>query len=599
MEINELIKIAEYLKLQNVSGELRNLEQRLQGNNIPLILPLVGEFSSGKTSLLNVLTDSKQLEVATKPTTATIYQLHFGQEKQSATIVKADGSEETIESIDKLDNSVLGDIPLVKIYDTSTRVPKELILVDTPGLSSPDPKHKDALINFLPQADALLMTVDCNQQITNSLLRFIEESNLAGRKVYLIVTKCDTKPAADIENIKNYISDNCKLPMEHVICISAQKEELSEFYSLIDKLIKNKKEILISSVNARIESLKILLSENIKQLLKLPNSTEELEEALYKHKDIIKKTNEEIDGLISSVKYSVEEVSEEMIRHYQSLLFQRLDMLLAQKGDNLTAEANTIVNSASALVMTEYRNKITQELSKQAEDSSFFIRSAVTRLDLSNLEGPNSEINIDIDDIGHEMDKNIAKGLQVAAIAAVAVAAFPAAANATISATGITASSVRSASTMASVADTATDVGSILYMRKLRRYSTKMVQAGSKFAENYNTVQNKMSPKVKGVIESLVGKATEHLLAKPKRRRIINDIIEQQLIPDFTFRMEHNINVILSGLQGAISEESEQILAEHSAQISELKNAIEAQNGEYQKKISTLQEYHKTLNYKK
>lgn len=468
-----------------------------------------------------------------------------------------------------------------------------MILVDTPGLSSPDSKHKDVLISFLPQADALLMTVDCNQQITNSLLRFIEESNLAGRKVYLIITKSDTKHPADMENIKDYIAKNCKLPMEHIVCVSAQKEDLSEFYDLVDKLIKNKKELLISSVNARLENLKILLSENIKQLLMLPNSTEELEESLYKQKDTIRKTTREIDDLISSVKYSVEDVSDEMNRRYQSLLFQRLDMLLAQNGDNLTSEANTIINSASALVMAKYRTKITQELSKHAEKSSFFIRSAVTRLDLSNLEGPNSEINIDLNDIGHEMDKNIAKGLQIAAIAAVAVAAAGSVAGA-----GITASSARSVSTVASVADTATDVGSILYMRKLKNYSAKIVQTGSKIAENYNTVQNRMSPKVKGVIESLVGKATEHLLAKPQRRRKINDIIEQQLVPDFKFRMEHNINVILSGLQEAIREESEQIFTEHSAQIAELKSEIEAQNGEYQKKISTLQKYQKKLNNK-
>ena len=72
MDTKALIEIAEYLKSESVANELRKLDQRLQDSNVALTLPLVGEFSSGKTSLINALTDSKQLEIATKPTTATI-----------------------------------------------------------------------------------------------------------------------------------------------------------------------------------------------------------------------------------------------------------------------------------------------------------------------------------------------------------------------------------------------------------------------------------------------------------------------------------------------------------------------------------------------
>lgn len=594
MNIKELIEIATYLKLNEVVIELEQLEQRLQNPRTPLVLPLVGEFSAGKTSLLNALTDSKQLEVATQPTTSTIYELHFGQEKQYATIIQKDGQEVVVESIASLDNSQLGDVPLIKIYDTSTRVPRDLILVDTPGLSSPDQKHKDALIRFLPQADALLITVDCNQQITNSLLRFIEECNLVGRKVYLIITKCDTKPVTDMVSIKAYISENCNLPMEYVVCVSAQKENLSEFYDLIEKLLESKQQILVSSIQARVETLKVLLQENIVQLLQLPNSVQGLEEELAEQKNQIGNLRREIDDMISSVKCSIEDVSDDMNRRYKSLLFQRLESLLAQKSNNMTAEANTIVNSTSALIMSEYRNKMTQELSKRVKDCSFFIRSAVTRLDLSNLEGPNSVVNIDLDGIGHEMDKNIAMGIQFAAVAAVAIAAFPVSPNAAVGGAG-----AAGLSRLVSVADTATDVGSMIYTRRLiKRCSIgaqNVIQTGTKFAEKYSDIQSQITPKAKGMLEGWVGKITE-LWAKPKRRRVINEFVEQQLLPEFVIQMQHNMNIILSGVRDSISQESEQMIAEQYRHISELKDAIEAQNGDYQKKILTLKEYQTALN---
>lgn len=613
MDTKALIEIAEYLKSESVANELRKLDQRLQDSNVALTLPLVGEFSSGKTSLINALTDSKQLEIATKPTTATIYLLHFGQDRQYATIHRADNSEETVEAIGSLKNSELADVPLVDIYDTSTRVPRDLVLVDTPGLSSPDARHKDALIGFLPKADAILMAVDCNQQITHSLLRFVEETKLAGRKVYLIVTKCDTKPASDRESIKRYIAENSKLPMEHIACVSAQQDDLTEFYDLIAKLSQSKKEILGAAVRARLEILKEELKKSVSELLKQPSSTEGLEKELSGHKRQVEEVEREVKHLISSVKYSVEDVSDEISRNYQGKLFQRLDALINQNESNqsnLNAEANTIIKSTSLQVMAEYRRRITQELTEQSAKASPFIQSAVTRLDISGLEAPELSMNIDLDSMGHKYDKAIAKGLQAVAIAAIAIPVGVAAMNAATAATGTVAgtagtvgseaaaatSSARLA-TVASVADTVTDVGSIRSTRKLRKSlrMAQLVQQGKEVAANYETIDSKVAPKMKGFVEGIVSTFTDRM-AKPRRLRIMHDFIEQQLAPVFAEQMQQNGSAILSDLQAAIGDSCKEIIAERTDQISDLMNAIKAQKGEYQQKIAKLKAYNATLN---
>ena len=606
MDTKTLIEIAEYLKSDKVADELKVLEQRLQDDNVTLTLPLVGEFSSGKTSLINALTDSKQLEIATKPTTATIYLLHFGQDRQYATIHRADGSEETMAAIGSLKNSELADVPLIDIYDTSTRVPRDLVLVDTPGLSSPDARHKDALIRFLPEADAILMTVDCNQQITKSLLRFIEESNLAGRKAYLIVTKCDTKPASDRESIKRYIADNSKLPMEHIVCVSAQQDDLAEFYDLIKQLSQSKREILAAAIHGRLESLKEELKRNVSDLLKQPNSTEELEKELSGHQRQAEDVEQEIKHLISSVKYSVDDVSDGISRSYQDKLFQRLDTLINQGNNNqsdLNAEANTIINSASLQVMAEYRRLITQKLTEQAAKGSPFIQSAVTRLDISGLEVPEQSINIDLGGMGHKYDKAITKVLQFAAIAAIAVplgmAAVSAASASTVAsveAAGAAATGTRLATAVSAV-DTVTDVGSIMSTRKLNRTlrMRQLVEKSNLVAKNYTTIDSKVTPKVKGFVESAVSTITDRM-AKPRRLRIMHDFIEQQLVPVFAEQIQQNNSMVLDTLQMAITEECKEIVAERTAQITDLMNAIKAQKGEYQQKIAKLKAYYTTLN---
>ena len=576
MDTKTLIEIADYLKSDKVADELKALERRLQDDNVTLTLPLVGEFSSGKTSLINALTDSKQLEIATKPTTATIYLLHFGQDRQYATIHRTDGSEEAVEAIGSLKNSELADVPLVDIYDTSTRVPRDLVLVDTPGLSSPDARHKDALIRFLPEADAILMTVDCNQQITKSLLRFIEESNLAGRKVYLIVTKCDTKPASDRESIKRYIADNSKLPMEHIICVSAQQDDLAEFYDLIKQLSQSKREILAAAIHGRLESLKEELKKEVNETLKLPNTAEELKEKraeLERQEDEIER---EIKHLISSVRCSVDDVSDEVVRSFQDLLFRRLDALINQRADNMTAEANTIIQSASLKVMTDYRRKIVQEVSKQTAKASSFIQSAVNRLDLSGLEAPEQSMNIDLDSIGHEHDKMIAGGLQLA-VAAATFGAFRA-----LGAVGKAAGAVGKA---AGTANELSKSGRVM----------QFVQKGARVATSTGIIDSQMTPKVKGFVEGIVSTFTDRM-AKPKRLRATHDFIELQLAPVFAEQMQQNGRIILDLLQAEIAEEAKGVSTERKARIADLTNDIDTKSGEYQQKMDRLNAYNTILN---
>ena len=583
MDTKTLIEIAEYLKSDKVADELKALERRLQNDNVTLTLPLVGEFSSGKTSLINALTDSKQLEIATKPTTATIYLLHFGQDRQYAMIHRADGSEEAVEAIGSLKNSELADVPLVDIYDTSTRVPRDLVLVDTPGLSSPDARHKDALIRFLPDADAILMTVDCNQQITKSLLRFIEESNLAGRKVYLIVTKCDTKPASDRESIKRYIADNSKLPMEHIVCVSAQQDDLAEFYALIKQLSQSKREILAAAIHGRLESLKEELKKEVNETLKLPNTAEELKEKRAELERQEEEIEREIKHLISSVRCSVDDVSDEVVRSFQDLLFRRLDALINQRADNMTAEANTIIQSASLKVMTDYRRKIVQEVSKQTAKASSFIQSAANRLDLSGLEAPEQSMNIDLDSIGHEHDKMIAGGLQLAAAAAT-FGAFRA-----LGAVGKAAGTVgKAAGTVGKAA------GTVNKLSKSGRV-IEFVQKGARVATSTGIIDSQMMPKVKGFVEGIVSTFTDRM-AKPKRLRATHDFIELQLAPVFAEQMQQNGRIILDLLQAEIAEEAKGISTERKARIADLTNDIDAKSGEYQQKMDRLKAYNTILN---
>jgi ribosome biogenesis GTPase A len=153
MDIDRLIQIAQDVNLLSEAAQLSYIKQRNADDNCELILPIIGEFSAGKTTLINALTDSKKLETASKPTTATIYEIHFGCESCYAEVFDDEGNKNRIDDISSLINDDLAGSLVVNVFDTSKRIPSGIILVDTPGLSSPDPRHKQTLVDFLPKAD--------------------------------------------------------------------------------------------------------------------------------------------------------------------------------------------------------------------------------------------------------------------------------------------------------------------------------------------------------------------------------------------------------------------------------------------------------------
>ena len=200
--------------------------------------------------------------------------MHFGSDSCHAEVIDANGNCIEVENINDLKNKELADAKVVTVFDTSKRIPASTIIVDTPGLSSPDPQHKQTLVNFLPKADGILLVTDINQQMTRSLTDFIEMIKLSQRPIYLILTKSDTKSEEDIESAKQYISKNCKIPLKQVAVVSATKNSLEELYSLLDSIQKEKKDILKRVDDQRLKNISKMMLKQVEELMSASLSDE-------------------------------------------------------------------------------------------------------------------------------------------------------------------------------------------------------------------------------------------------------------------------------------------------------------------------------------
>lgn len=596
--IETIRNIAKYLNLNNIISELNDIELRSNEENIPLILPLVGEFSSGKTTLINALTDSKKLETSTKPTTSTIYEIHFGCDFCCAKIINEDGTTYEINDISELKNERLANAEVVTVFDTSKQVPSSTILVDTPGLSSPNPKHKQTLIDFIPKADGIILTVDINQQITKSLTNFIETIKLSNTPIFLVLTKSDTKSDSDIITAKKYISENCQIPLEQVAVVSASTNYLNELYSLLNNIQKDKNEIIKKVDEQRLKNIVKFLSEHIKELMKATSSEKELDEAIKQSQCELNRIKENIDRLISSTIYDIDIITDAISRKFENILYSRLSAIINGKSSNIDMETISAINTTSSLLMNEYRNNINALLNEKAKCQRDFENevslSFFEYMDLSSLQMSNLTYNLNLNEMGHQYDNIIKKGI----IAAVAVTTVAVGAGAASAGTASAAGAISTTGTVTKaidIADTISDIGSIIYhynnKRKIEMTSKALVLA-SNSKDEYTKIENKNQD---GLLELFISTATDKLISKPQRVRAIREYIEHSLSPEFRNGLNHISQSIITFIHNNLKEEASIVINQKNELLNILKSEINDKKELFKQRIKQLHEFQNIL----
>lgn len=589
MEIQKIIEIANSVHRDDIVAELKSLENRLNAPNKEIVMPLVGEFSSGKTSLINALLEGSNLETASKATTATIFEIYFGKEKSYAEVVDGDVVE-VFEKIEDIKNDEVSERELVRVFDTSTKVPSSTILVDTPGLSSSDPKHKIALTNYLPQSDAILLVTDVNQQITKSLTDFVESFKLSNKPIYLVINKCDTKTKEEVENVKRYIAENIKISIEDMVCVSATTGGLDEFYHLIDKIQQNKNEIVNKAIDARVQSVKENLLLYINDLIKNMSSSSSLEDIIDDQQFNLRKINNNIDSLIKDAERRVDDVTDTCKRDFSSSVSSKLESIVAnQSRDGIDANVYSVVNQTSGIMLQNYSKDIVSVLKNLARDR----KSQVDAVPLQGLEALDFsdtimsfdyDYNMDLSSIGHKYDKQIGYGaLTLAAVATVYFAG-----GATVLAGG----------TKTVIKEVGGNIiKSQLGIKGSSTEEGKELTQEEKLRDKYNQkladLQN--NEKVRGAIETSVGWITDQALGKPQRKKAVREYVEGYLIPEFSNHLESRKSDILRSISDLLREEVRNSTQHMEEEIRNLKAQQENEVEAYNERVKVLNEYIKIL----
>lgn len=337
-------------------------------------IAFVGEFSAGKTSIVNrILTqdnpDIPKLPVSTKATTA-IPTYIAGGSVVSYSFISGDGRRKEIleETFKKVSKEVLAQIKgvssLIKYFVMTYKNPNlnGLSILDTPGFNSNDSEDRDRTIDVINECDALFWVFDVNAGTVNrSSISIIKEK--LNKPLYIVINKVDTKSESEIQKVEELIQKTLKeegLKVEQFIRFSS-KASIEDIMTPIHSVKKiESRENFISEIK---EDLEHLLKECKEKVDKQEKSFEEerqngydisddLEEEfilLYKDCDAAKQIPRWETHLFSSNRYEMSKEEYDQLSELLDIIAEERPKIIDYKIDNLIENAEKVQEAYSML----------------------------------------------------------------------------------------------------------------------------------------------------------------------------------------------------------------------------------------------------------
>ena len=296
-------------------------------------IALVGEFSAGKTSIVNRILSQDNpnvplLPVSTKATTAIPTYISGGVGTLfmfvSPNNEQKNISEKTFKRVNKevLDR-IDGMSSLIKYFVMTYKNPNlnNLSILDTPGFNSNDKEDAQRTIEVINECDALFWVVDVNSGTVNrSSLKLIKEH--LKRPLYVIINKVDTKAKSEVDSVEKLISKTFQeegVDVKGFIHFSS-KANIENLMTIIKEVKRD------TSKDTYLENLK----EALMMLKKIKNkAVKDAEKECNTHLNSCNMINEKFDVAMQELGDDCVRASE--IPHYEEHIFRKGNYEMSQE----------------------------------------------------------------------------------------------------------------------------------------------------------------------------------------------------------------------------------------------------------------------------
>jgi GTP-binding protein EngB required for normal cell division len=214
-----------------LSKRLNEIRRQLER---PVRLSFVGNFSVGKSTVINSILGEEVAPVNQTPTTAVICHFRYGDTKRvrfhyedgtfeeegffafkqfsDHSQIDEENDDEQIERIERIDH--------VEIFYPN-EVLREITLVDTPGFGASTEEDEDITRSHLRGADAVCWIFDADEVGKGSEVERIQKLSDEFRSAFALINQCDKKPPHERPKLRRRAEDLVGEHFDDILLYSA------------------------------------------------------------------------------------------------------------------------------------------------------------------------------------------------------------------------------------------------------------------------------------------------------------------------------------------------------------------------------------------
>jgi Dynamin family len=190
--------------------EIRTLLTRLAAGRFKLAV--IGQFSRGKTTLMNALMGEAYLPMGALPMTSVVTTVRYGTRPRA--LVRGHTTalpvEVPVSEVARFVARASAERTRMQVDSVEVEIPAELLrlgfeFVDTPGVGSAIAANTAATLRYLPQADAVVFVTGFDSALTTAEVEFLTSTPEQAGKLFVVINKRDLVTESDAEDVSAYV----------------------------------------------------------------------------------------------------------------------------------------------------------------------------------------------------------------------------------------------------------------------------------------------------------------------------------------------------------------------------------------------------------
>lgn len=194
--LRSALAVARAARDEVIEGEIRALLSRLAEDRFTLAV--IGQFSRGKSTLMNAILGHDYLPTGVLPLTSVITTVRYGS-RARASYLRRGGSMPVgigLEDIAGLVSQSSRKRAELQVTRVDIELPAEILrlgftFVDTPGIGSAIGVNSASTRQFLPEADAVIFVTAFDSALTSAEAELLGDLGRSGIRVFCVINKRD------------------------------------------------------------------------------------------------------------------------------------------------------------------------------------------------------------------------------------------------------------------------------------------------------------------------------------------------------------------------------------------------------------------------